>query len=438
MSLAALLSTYIQIDTQQPPGPQSWPVDETGQYVHARWIVETWVEPLGLPHQVLDGGTLIVPVDTPDTRPPVILASHADVVAVDEADLGRWTHHPLSGAIADGYVWGRGALDNKASTVVTFEALRELMEGGGMPSRDLIILVTPDEEVAGELGAKLVSERMLPELGSPTVVIDEGSLVLPDFYEPLVVAAVAVAEKTYVTVELTVRGEGGHSSMPTRDAPTMVLSRALARVADWETEDGLTEQMAETLRRISEREELPTSLALGYPEVFEPVLLSIVQATPAGNAVTRDTVAITMLDAGVKDNVVPNEARATLNARLMPGKDVEVFLGELAAVIDDDRVELTPAAWPAVAEPGSWETETFAALEAVIPRHWPGAVVAPIVTPGTTDSRFFGAAGLETYRFLPFELDAGERKKIHGIDERITLENLERAQDFWLDLLQAL
>jgi len=335
-------------------------------------------------------------------------------------------------------VWGRGALDNKASTVVTFEALRELLEAGGQPSRDLVIMVTPDEEVSGALGAKLVAETMLEDIGNPSVVIDEGSVVLPDFYEPLVVAAVAVAEKTYLTVELTVDGEGGHSSMPTKDAPTMVLSRALARVADWETEDGLTEQMAETLRRISVQEDFPKSLVLGNPALFEAILLGIVQASPGGNAVTRDTVAITMMDSGVKDNVVPNQARATLNARLMPGKEVDAFLAELAAAIDDDRVQLTPQGWATVSPPGAWDTETFAALEGVIGQHWPGAIVAPIVTPGTTDSRYFGAAGLETYRFLPFELAADERKKIHGIDERISLENLERGHDFWLDLLQAL
>ena len=432
---AALLSEYLRIDTQEPRGPDSF-VEVDGEPEWMAFLMDTWVTPLGLRHERL-GENLAVFIPSEDTRPPILWLSHADVVTVDDRDLDDWTHPPFAGVIEDGVVYGRGALDNKSSTVMQLEAVRAMLESGGAPSRDVVLVITPDEEIGGA-GAQAIIAEHLDALGNPTEVLDEGGFILPDFYPGLTVATVAVGEKTYVTVELRVKGEGGHASMPREGNPTDVLVTALARVADWETERILTPVMQESLRRIGDRESGFTGYALRHPRLFKPVMLGTLGATAAGNAVSRDTVAITILDAGVKDNVIPGEAVATLNARLLPDRPVEGFLESLEAVIADERVEVRLVNEPVMARVSRYETSTFAAIQAVLEAEVPDVVVLPTLNPGTQDSRFFAAAGLDCYRFIPVSADAAARSTIHGNDELVAVEELGRGVRVYKALLESL
>lgn len=442
--VAEALAAYLRIDTQRPAGPDSWPVrtvvvDDTTEPPTVRsrpaWIAhleDGWTTPLGLRTARLGEGFAVF-VDTPDPRPPVLWLSHVDVVPVDAED---WTVPPFEGRIDDTWVWGRGALDNKASTICQLEALRLLTEAGLTPSRDLVLLVTPDEETSGATAQAAAAD--LAALGNPEVVIDEGSYVLPDFLSDLTVAAVAVAEKTYVSYDLTVRVDGGHSSMPRGASSIDVLTAALQRIATWETEDGLTDVFVEAFRRLGPHRAYPESIALGNADLLGPVLLPIVQRTAAGNAVTRDTIAATIVQAGVKDNVIPTTARATLNARLLPTTDPEDFLARLTARVADERVVIEASAWPANAGISRWDTPTFEAVERSVHAILPDAVVIPSLTPGTMDARYFAAQGLTAYRFHPFVVDAEERARIHGVDERIHRDDLTRGVQFYWSLAQAL
>jgi carboxypeptidase PM20D1 len=436
------LAGYLAIDTSIPPGSEGWPVAPSGQPAWLDYLRERWLEPLDLEHHVLPGGSLVVFVPADDERSPVLFLDHVDVVPVGEGTLDRWTHPPFGGVIADGFVWGRGALDNKGCVIMALEALRLMREAGMAPSRRLVLLVTPDEEVDGQQGSGLVVREHLADLGSPEILLDEGSFVLPDFYPGLTVAAVALAEKSFLRVSLKVEGEAGHASMPSPDTPSAVLSRALQRVADWEPPAELSPLLQETLWRIGGAKGFPLSLVLRNPRLTWPLLRGIFQRTTAGNAVIRDTVAITVVRAGQKENVLPGVAEATLNVRLLPGHEPDAFLAQLRDRIADSRVQLSSRAWPGRDRAGSWRTPTFCAIEAAIgaalgPVDDP-LVVVPITTPGTTDSRWFTEAGLAAYRFHPLVLDAAERAGIHGIDERVSIDNLARGTRFYQLLFRLL
>jgi len=439
--VAAGVAGYLAIDTSIPPGQASWPTLD-GEQAWQRYLLDGWVRPLGLEHRVLPGGSLAIFVHGDDPRPPVLFLDHADVVPVADDERERWTHPPFGGVVADGFVWGRGALDNKGCVIMALEALRMLGEQGRSPSRRLVLLVTPDEEVNGEGGSGRVVRDHLEDLGFPNVVLDEGSFVLPDFYTGLTVAAVAVAEKTFLRVGLRVEGEAGHASMPGPDTPSAVLARALQRIADWQPPAELSPPLRETLWRLGGAKGFPLSVVLRNPWLFRSVLLGIFQRTTAGNAVIRDTAAITVVRAGSKENVLPAVASATINARLLPGHEPEAFVQQLARRIADPRVVLEMKIWPGLDRMGSWNTPAFEAIETAIaatvgPLEDP-LVVAPIVTPGTTDSRYYTEAGLEAYRFHPLLLDANERAGIHGIDERVSLDNLARGTRYYQVLFQLL
>ncbi len=431
--LAALLSAYVRIDTRVAGTTESFQVVD-GRQQWVDFLVGNWAEPLGLSWEVLDGN-FVMRVPGADPGPPILWLSHTDVVPVDPRDLDDWTHPPLEGVIDGGVVFGRGTLDNKGSTVMQLEALRVLLEGGGQPSRSVVFVVTPDEEANNARGARALAERHLEALGGPTAVLDEGGYILPDFFEGMMVATVAVAEKTYVTVELSVKGEGGHASMPREGNPTGVLVEALARVEGWETRQLIRPEMKESLKRLGGAESFPTSFVMRHPGLFRRVLIGSLGATPAGNAVTRNTVAITILDAGVKDNVIPGEAVATLNARLLPEVAVADFLAELEEVVGDERVQIRLVNEPVTPSVAPYDTQAFAAIEAAIHSNMPEAVVIPNLNPGTQDARFFAAAGLDCYRFIPVVVDTAGRSSIHGNDEKLAVSELERGASIYLELL---
>lgn len=436
------LQAYLRIDTQNPAGPGSWqlvelepsnedlPPETRPEWVH--FLVSTYAEPLGLRWELANEG-LIIHIPSSDPRPPMLWLSHVDTVPIG-AD--EWTHPPLSATVADGMLWGRGALDNKAVTIIQLEALKALNALGKEPSRALTLLITPNEETDGSTARALSQD--LERLGGPTAVLDEGSYVLPDFMSGLLVGAIAVGEKQFVTVNLSVESEGGHASMPTGQSAADLLLDALDRLRTWETPASLSPTMLEGLRRIAPARAFPESVVLGNADLLEAAILPIVQKTAAGNAVTRDTLAITLLDAGIKDNVLPDQASATLNVRLLPGHSPEAFEADLGKIVNDDRIAIEVLAWPAISKISSSQTEEFKALEAALAAVTPDVIVIPSLTPGSMDARYFGAAGLDTYRLHPFVLNAELRGGLHGTDERLPLAEIDRGLSFYSLLLQSL
>lgn len=433
---AEALAELVRLPTVTPvePGQPDWrdPPSEEQSPAWIAWIRERWIDPLGLRSERVGRGLAIF-VDAPDDRAPILLLSHVDVVPV--SDLDRWTHPPFDGVVADGIVYGRGTLDNKGSIVAQLEAIRLLLEGGGRPSRDVVLLITPDEEVGGETAQLAASD--LARLGHPAAVLDEGSYLLPDLFPGALVAAVAVSEKTFVNYTLQARGEDRHSSMPQPPSAVDHLALALHRVGTWDTPSALPAPLVEGLRRVAPTRPFPESLVLGNADWLGPLVKPLVQRSPAGNAITRDTVATTLVRAGVKDNVIPAHAQANVNARLRPETSPEAFLEQLQARVGPDVEVSLGGTWER-SGPGRWDTDLFEAIERVVPLVAPDAVVIPSVTPGTMDARYFAAAGLPTYRFHPFIAGEALRASIHGTDERLPVAELARGVQFYHLLLQAL
>jgi acetylornithine deacetylase/succinyl-diaminopimelate desuccinylase-like protein len=422
---AELLAGAIRIDTTNPPGRE----------LAAARHLAAWLEARGLEAEVLaatpERGSVIsrLPATAPGGAGAVLLLSHLDVVP---ADPGEWTHPPFAGEIRDGAVWGRGALDDKGHAAVFAAALARVAASGAPRRRDLVFCASADEEVSGAAGVEWLIEHHWRALGPPALVWNEGGASAPlDSLGGVVANGIATTEKRALWLTLAAEGEGGHGSQPVRDGANDRLVRALARVAVWETGLRLTPTVSEQLARLGARLELPWSVALLALRLPGGLALGgrFLTEDRLTNAMVRDTVALTGLRSGLKHNVIPGRAEATLDVRLLPDTDAAAFLRALEAVIDDPEVRVllpdTGLPEPGVASP--WQNELFEALAREMERELPGSVTLPVQTTGGTDSAPFRRRGVPAYGYLPALLSAELNRSIHGPDERFPLAELERA-----------
>jgi carboxypeptidase PM20D1 len=427
------LSRYIQLDTSAPPGIRP---EEGARYIQL--LTEQYARPLGLEFEVVNDLTLLMRWRTGSQVPPVVFLGHADVVPVPEEERARWTHSPFSGAIDQGHVWGRGALDNKSSSICLLEAMASLKAAGLTPRRDIFLLVTPDEEVGGDQGAKLFVQDHLKKLDGASMVLDEGSFAIDDFLRGSVFAAVAVGEKHSLTVRAVVETPPGHASMPTRDDAPTVLTAALGRLMSAPPPPRLLAPLRLLLDRLAEPMPFSRRLILRNRWLFGGLIVRMLSRLAASSAMLRDTVALTLLRAGHKRNVIPARAEATLHLRLLPGTSTEEVLARIREAMAEPRVTLEVEQDGKDTPLAPVEGEDWERLDAALAAGLPGAVVAPIITPGTTDGRYFARAGLSVYRIIPYTLDAAERRRVHGEDERVSLSNLEQGITAYAHLLRYL
>lgn len=406
---------------------------------HLDLLIERYAEPLGLEHRVLDGTTLLLAWRAGEVEGhPLLLLSHSDVVPVADDELESWTYPPFDGTVADGYVWGRGTLDDKGATIAQLEAIAAMQAAGLRPHRDVLLLISPDEERGGREGVARVLERHLEYLGEPWAVLDEGSFVASDFLPNRWIVPVAVAEKRYVTIRLGVSGEAGHSSMPRENAAPRVLAAALGRLAELEHPATVLPATDAFLDRLADHVPPLSRVALRNRWIFGPVVRSMLAERPASNAMIRDTHSITILEAGITDNVVPARASATINLRLLPGSDWGAVRRRLEQAIDDPRVTIEVLRDEGASPASPIEGDVWTRLESALASAYPDEshVITPIITPATTDARYFASRGIPAYRFIPFVLDANERGRVHGVDERVSLENLEEAARVYAHILR--
>lgn len=368
---------------------------------------------------------------------PVLLMAHQDVVPVAPGTEGDWTHPPFGGEISGGYIWGRGALDVKSALTGILEAVETLLGEGFRPVRTVYFAFGHDEEVGGRRGNARIA-ALLTERGIRLeYVLDEGGQIAEGIVPGLEGAAafVGIAEKGFVNIDLIVRGSAGHSSMPPQEPAAAVLGRALARLADspFPVRLDFTARMFSHLgRRLSfGRRFLFSNLWL-----FAPVVSRLLSQTPKMNASLRTTVAPTLLKGGIKENVLPAEVSATLNVRIIPGDSISGAVEGIRQRIGDSRVQVVPR--PGGSEPSAvssvdstaWKTVRDTILEVA------GDVsVAPFLVVGATDSRYFAPLSQNVFRFLCNRLGPEDLKRIHGTDERISVDNYAEAVTFYYRLL---
>ena len=373
-------------------------------------------------------------------RKPILLAAHQDVVPVEPGTEGKWTHPPFSGDIEGGFVWGRGAMDDKSSLVAICEAVELLAREGFVPARTVYLAFGFDEEIGGRAGATQIAADMTAKGLHFEYVLDEGGLVtdgvVPDLPRPA--ALVAVTEKGYVSLELTLEVPTGHSSMPPPHTAVGILAAAVERLELEQMPARLTTTSRATFERLAPEMPFGKRLFLSNMWLFEPLVIKLLSAQPAGNATLRTTTAVTMIEAGVKDNVLPSRARAVVNFRILPGDSVEGVVSHVRGVIADDRIHVNRLE-ATVSEPSPEspiDGRTYASLERAIHQFFPNAVVAPSIMLGASDARHYASIADGVYHFAPFVLTGQDLPMIHGTNERCSVEQLGTAVHFYVQLLR--
>jgi carboxypeptidase PM20D1 len=393
--------------------------------------------------QAFDGGSRLYLWKGQDPKAaPLVLLAHMDVVPVEDGTEGKWEHPPFSGTISDGYIWGRGSMDDKLGVIATLEAVDSLLGEGFVPKQDVYLAFGHDEEVGGQRGAAVLAKELEVACAAkgvrPGLILDEGGVVvegvLPGIEEP--VALVGIAEKGYLSVRLSVELEGGHSSMPASEGSIGVLAGALTRVQAEPMPRRLEAAPRAMLERLAPAADLGTRIVARNLWLFEPLLLGAMSQTPGPAASIRTTTALTIVSAGTKDNVLPSLAEATLNLRVLPGDDEASIHAHLRRVIDDDRVHVeTLSNWGSspTSDPNS---QAFAEVEGAIEDAFGVRLVAPYLVVGGTDARHYAALSDYVFRFLPVHFQGEDAKRMHGTNERISVTDAKRAVWFYRRVIE--
>ena len=357
---------------------------------------------------------------------PALFMSHTDVVPVEEAALEAWTHPPYSGLIEEGYVWGRGAIDVKSGVIFWLEAIETLLSEGFEPRRTIYLSLGHDEEIGGVEGAMEVA-RIFRERGiRPAFLFDEGGFIfdgyplLPDMTTALVVTA----EKAYFTVELTTHGVSGHSSLPPPSTAIGKLARAIYRVEENSMPTRLVQPVRDMFDAASPFVSFGQRFAFRNLWLMGGIVKRSLLRERVSSALVRTTFATTIISGGVKDNVIPELAKATINVRILPGDTPDDVIAHLTRVIDDPEVEIEGTSWGEGAAPAPVSGVAFSLAKAAITEVLPEAVVLPGLIPGATDSRHFAGLVDEILRFVPERLSMDQVGGAHGRDERLAVEHL--------------
>lgn len=371
---------------------------------------------------------------------PLLLLAHLDVVPVEAGSEEGWTQKPFGGAIADGYVWGRGALDDKASVLAQMEAIELLLARGFKPRRTIYLAYGHDEEVGGQDGAARIA-AMLHRLGvQPAMVLDEGGAVMsgtiPGVEKP--VALVGIAEKGYLSLMLSTEAEGGHSSMPPDNSTVGIVARAVARLEAQPLPLRLTEPVEAMFAQVGPHMSFLRRLAMANLWLSAPLIERALAGKPSSNAMVRSTTAATMFSGSPKQNILPARAAAVVNFRLLPGDTREAVIQHVTKTVDDPRVTITALAFGSEASPISpVDVPAYAMIEATIQQVLEGdtLVVAPYLVVGATDARWYSALTPHIYRFQPLRLETADLARLHGTNERIAVENYAEMVRFYAQLL---
>ncbi len=369
---------------------------------------------------------------------PTVLMAHYDVVPVDERD--PWTHPGFSGHQKDGFVWGRGALDDKGALVTIIGAVESLLSEGFSPAHDVYLSFGNNEETAGDTAEAAVA--LLAGRGvKPWLVLDEGGAVALDAFPGLKVpaAVVGVAEKGILDLELLVRGAGGHASTPPRMGPTARLAQAIVALEENPFPASMPDPIAEMMRRIGLNSSFALRLVTENLWAFKGLLTQVFGLVgDETRALTRTSVAVTMLEGSKANNVLASTARANANIRIAVGETVESVVARVRAIIDDPEVELAVVSGHDPSPVSSFSNEQFALLTRAVAASYPDAVVTPYIQTGATDSRHFTSISPAVYRFSPLLMDAADRATLHAVNERVRISSLGAGVVFYRELLQGL
>ncbi|WP_374562872.1 M20 family peptidase [Ideonella sp.] len=371
---------------------------------------------------------------------PILLMAHQDVVPIAPGTEGDWAEQPFAGSVKDGFVWGRGAWDDKGNLIAQMEAIELLAASGFQPKRTIHLAFGADEEVSGERGARQIAALLKSRGERMDFVIDEGLLItdgiMPGLSKPA--ALIGIAEKGYLSVVLKVPATPGHSSMPPPKGESAIamMSAALKRLDDQQLPGGIRGVAREMFETVAPEMSGFGRVALSNLWLFGPLVQKQLEAKASTNAMLRTTTALTMTSAGNKDNVLPGRAEATVNFRLLPGDSASAVMGHVhdvaEATMPGAHYEL--AALPNASEASRvspTQSTSYQLINKTVREVFPGTLVAPGLMIGATDSRHFEAISDHIYRFSPVRAKPEDLARFHGTNERISAANLAELIRFY-------
>ncbi len=380
---------------------------------------------------------------TQEPLAPLVFMAHQDVVPVNEGTLEDWTGAPFSGEIIDGYVYGRGALDDKASMIAILEAGEALLETGFQPQRPIYFMFGHDEEVSGAGAAAMVD--LLHARGvRAEMVLDEGFFVIED--SPLtgnVFGFIGVAEKGYITLRLTATARGGHSSRPPRNSANVQLARAIIALEENQMPADFSKApIADLFRAAAEDMDFFTRMAFANRWLFGGFIDAQMAATGA-DAMLRTTTAPTMLTGSIKENVLPQRATALINFRVHPNDTIDSLMTHVRKVTEHiEGLEITRNEDGGIGSEASpvspTDGQAYSVLAALARQLGDGAPVGPALVLGATDARWASKISDRVYRFVPARVTMKDTAGFHGTNERMSVTNMKRMSEGYAQIMLAM
>ena len=367
---------------------------------------------------------------------PLILCAHMDVVGIEKDTISKWKHGPFSGDIAEEKIWGRGARDNKCQMFSILEAVEYLLGNNYKPERTIYLAFGHDEEVTGQNGAANIAKYLEGNNVEAECVIDEGGAIVKNAVPGVDkdVALIGIAEKGYMTLKLSADLEGGHSSDPPEETAINSVSKAISKIDEYSFE--------ETLKEIKPMFEYAApeanfTMKLVYSNLWltEGILKKVLNSSKDTASLIKTTKAVTVFNAGFKDNVIPDKASALINFRLMPGEKVSNIKAKVEEIIDDSNVKVELYGYYNDApESSPVDTESFVNIQRSIKEVFPESISIPFFLSGRTDSKYYKNITRNIYNVTPSIKEDDEVG--HGVNERIPVDNYKEYIEFFIQLIK--
>jgi len=370
---------------------------------------------------------------------PVMLTSHIDVVPVEPGTEEHWKHPPFEGKISGGYIWGRGAMDVQSGVLAILEAVESLLTSGFRPRRTVILGFGHDEEIDGDRGAFAIGDVLKQRGIELEYLLDEGTPIVHDVLPqlPNPVALVAVAEKGYLSLELSTTAEGGHSSVPQGLTSIAILSEAIHKLENNPIKGKVDGLVKRTMEAIGPQMPFLYRIVMANLWLFRPLVKRELAQMPATKAALSTTIATTIFESGIKENVLPTQARAIVNFRIHPNDSVESVREHVVRAINDPKVQIrklhgsiNPSHVSDVFHP------TYKSLKRTIKEVFPEVVVAPTLMVGATDARHYAELTENIFRFIPLRAEESDLDRVHGTNERLSKHNYHEMIFFYTRLLE--
>ena len=364
--------------------------------------------------------------------------AHQDVVPVESGTETVWSEPPFEGVVKDGYIYGRGTVDDKGSMIALLEATEMLLKQGVQPQRTLYLVFGHDEELGGRQGAKAIAKVLESKGVHLQFVLDEGGEItikkVPAM-EERPVAVIDTAEKGYISLKLSVNITGGHSAMPAKETAIDVLAAAITRIHQSPFEPSLSMASGDFFRFLAPEMPFIEKMTFANLWLFRPLVFKQLGNDNGGNAMMRTTISVTQFNSGLKDNVIPTNATAVVNFRILPGMTSKDVTAHVIRVINDKRVQHKISGFAVEPTPvTSTNHSSFQLLTTAIRQTFPNTVVVPYLGLGATDSRNFLHISEATLRFSPFTNTEG----YHGINERVSIKQYYDAINFYYHFISKL